>query len=179
MENKFNNENCESCENKNNNIHEEEMPLSKIIISVVIFIAAIVMENIPVLKDSEFILQNKMISEGVPIINMVLFLVSYLICGLPVLKDAVWNLLHGHVFDEKFLMSVASIGAICLGQYPEAVAVMILFQIGEFLEDKALDKSKRSVSDLMNIRPDKAFLLKNGRIVEVKPEEVKINHTFF
>jgi len=164
---------CEENENKN-----EEITLSKIILSAVLFIVAVVMNNIPVLqKDSALIVNNKMLAEGVPIVEMALYLAAFLICGLPVLKEAVWNLFHGHVFDEEFLMSVASVGAICLGQYPEAVAVMVLFQLGEYLEDKAVDKSKRSVTELMNIRPDKAFLLQNGKAVEVKPEDVRIGET--
>lgn len=164
---------CEENENK-----KEEMTLSKIILSAVLFMVAVVMNNIPALqKDSALIVNNKMLEEGVPIVEMALYLAAFLICGLPVLKEAVWNLFHGHVFDEEFLMSVASVGAICLGQYPEAVAVMVLFQLGEYLEDKAVDKSKRSVTELMNIRPDKAFLLQNGKAVEVKPEDVNIGET--
>ncbi|HCQ73987.1 MAG TPA: heavy metal translocating P-type ATPase, partial [Clostridiales bacterium] len=85
-----------------------------------------------------------------------LFLVPYLVLGFEIISDAIIKLLHGELFDEYFLMTVASIGALCIGEYPEAVAVMLFFRIGECFEDYAVDKSRRSIADLMDIRPDYA-----------------------
>lgn len=99
-----------------------------------------------------------------------LFLVAYVIAGGDVLLRALKNIIKGHVFDENFLMSLATVGAICIREYPEAVMVMVLYQIGEFLQDKAVDKSRESIAELMDIRPDYANL--NGK--RVAPEEVKI-----
>ena len=99
-----------------------------------------------------------------------LFLVAYLIVGADVLLRAIKNILKGQIFDENFLMSLATVGAICIKEFPEAVMVMILYQIGEYMQDKAVDKSKSSIAALMDIRPDYANL--NGK--KVSPSEVKI-----
>ena len=99
-----------------------------------------------------------------------LFLIAYIVAGGNVLLCALKNIIKGHVFDENFLMSLATVGAICIREYPEAVMVMILYQIGEFLQDKAVDKSRESIAELMDIRPDYANL--NGK--KVAPNEVKI-----
>src|SRR5574344_1651271 len=153
---------------------EEEHSLKKIILSAVLFAVAVVMQHMPVLQNgSDFLQQNVVLATVVPLVDLALFLASYLLVGLDVVKNAVFNLFHGKLFDEEFLMSVASIGAVCLGEYPEAVAVMLLYQIGELLEDKAVDKSKRSISDLMDIRPDKAFVMRGGNTVEVKGINIK------
>ena len=82
--------------------------------------------------------------------------------------------MHGEIFDEKFLMSIASVGAIFVGEIGEAVAVMIFYNLGEFFQDYAVDKSRNSISALMDIRPDKAFVVRNGKVEEEKPENVKI-----
>lgn len=99
-----------------------------------------------------------------------LFLVAYLIVGADVLLRAIKNIFKGQIFDENFLMSLATVGAICIKEFPEAVMVMILYQIGEYMQDKAVDKSKDSIAALMDIRPDYANL--NGE--KVSPTEVKI-----
>ena len=99
-----------------------------------------------------------------------LFLVAYLIVGVDVLLRAIKNIFKGQIFDENFLMSLATVGAICIKEFPEAVMVMILYQIGEYMQDKAVDKSKDSIAALMDIRPDYANL--NGK--KVSPTEVKI-----
>lgn len=98
------------------------------------------------------------------------FFAAYIIAGLEVLKDALKNIIKGQVFDENFLMSIATIGAICVGEYPEAVMVMLLYRIGEYFQDKAVEKSRHSISELMDIRPDYANL--DGK--KVSPESVKI-----
>lgn len=102
------------------------------------------------------------------------FLVAYLIVGGDVLLKACKNIIKGKVFDENFLMSIATIGALAIGEYPEAVMVMFLYQIGEFLQDKAVEKSKNSISSLMNLRPDYANVYKNDVISKKSPEEVNI-----
>ena len=98
------------------------------------------------------------------------FFAAYIIAGLEVLKDVLKNITKGQVFDENFLMSIATIGAICVGEYPEAVMVMLLYRIGEYFQDKAVEKSRHSISELMDIRPDYANL--DGK--KVSPESVKI-----
>lgn len=102
------------------------------------------------------------------------FLVAYLITGGDVLLKACKNIIKGKVFDENFLMSIATIGALAICEYPEAVMVMFLYQIGEFLQDKAVEKSKNSISSLMNLRPDYANVYKNDVISKKSPEEVNI-----
>ncbi len=98
------------------------------------------------------------------------FFAAYIIAGLEVLKDALKNIAKGQVFDENFLMSIATIGAICVGEYPESIMVMLLYRIGEYFQDKAVEKSRHSISELMDIRPDYANL--DGK--KVSPESVKI-----
>ena len=119
---------------------------------------------------------------GVPeLLQLAVFLTAYLLAGYKVLRKAVRNIIRGSVFDENFLMAVASIGAFCIGEYPEAVAVMLFYQVGECFEDFAVGKSRKSIADLMNIRPDSANLLEEGaegeEIREVDPEEVQVGQT--
>lgn len=103
------------------------------------------------------------------------YLVAYLVIGYQVLRKAFNNIKRGKVFDENFLMAVASIGAFATGEYPEAVAVMLFYQIGELFEDYAVGKSRKSITELMNIRPDYANLkLADGETEKVDPDEVKI-----
>ncbi|MDO5335631.1 MAG: heavy metal translocating P-type ATPase [Coriobacteriia bacterium] len=104
--------------------------------------------------------------------RLIAYMVPYLILGIPVLLDACSNLKSGHMFDENFLMGVATIGALALGEYPEAVAVMCFFQIGELFEDYAVDKSRRSISEMMDICPETANIEQDGELVEVDPYEV-------
>lgn len=115
---------------------------------------------------------------GVPeIVQLAVFLAAYLIVGLKVLKKAIRNILAGSVFDENFLMAIASVGAFCIGEYPEAVAVMLFYQVGELFEDFAVGKSRKSITDLMNIRPDSANLLEGDEVKTVDPEEVLVGQT--
>ncbi len=100
------------------------------------------------------------------------FLPPYLIIGNDVLWKAVRNILHGQVFDEMFLMSVATIGAFALGEYPEAAGVMLFYQIGEWFQSLAVGKSRRSIAELMDMRPDHAVVLRDGAETELDPEEV-------
>lgn len=105
--------------------------------------------------------------------RLLVYLVPYLVIGWDILWKALRNILHGEIFDENFLMSVASIGAFATGEYPEAVVVMLFDQIGELFEDYAVGKSRKSIASLMDIRPDYANIERDGAITEVSPEEVK------
>lgn len=104
--------------------------------------------------------------------EIILCITAYLIVGGSVLEEAVKNIFHGEVFDENFLMSVATIGAIAIGQYPEAVAVMLFYQIGELFQDIAVEKSRASITSLMDIRPDYANIEENGQLKQVAPDSV-------
>ena len=110
-------------------------------------------------------------------INNVIFIISYIIVGFEILRKAVRNIFRGKVFDENFLMSVATLGAFGIGEFPEAVAVMLFYQIGELFQSYAVDKSRKSIASLMDIRPDYANVYKNGEIEKVNPSEVKIGDT--
>ena len=104
----------------------------------------------------------------------VCFIAAYLIAGYDVLLTALRNIRRGEVFDENFLMSVASIGAMAVGESAEGVMVMLLYQLGEYLQDKAVDKSRANIASLMDVRPDYANLLRDGEPVRVSPEEVAV-----
>lgn len=109
-----------------------------------------------------------------PYLDFFLYLIPYLIVGYDVLKGALHGILNKQVFDENFLMAVATVGAIGLGEYPEAVAVMLFYQIGELFQSYAVGKSRKNISNLMDIRPDYANIEKDGELVKVDPDEVQI-----
>ena len=133
--------------------------LIKIIIALILFVVAMAVD-----------FQNDWINNGI-------FIVSYLIVGFEILIKAVKNIFRGKVFDENFLMSVATLGAFAIGEFPEAVAVMLFYQVGELFQDYAVDKSRKSIASLMDIRPDYANLFEDGKEKKVSPEEVKIGDT--
>ena len=128
----------------------------KIIIALILFLLAITIN-----------FNNEMITK-------VIFIIAYLIVGLEILKKALRNITRGKVFDENFLMSVATIGAFAIGEFPEAVAVMLFYQVGELFQSYAVDKSRKSISSLINIRPDFANVEREEKIEKVDPDEVKI-----
>lgn len=109
--------------------------------------------------------------------KLIAFLVPYLVIGYDVLWSAVRNILHGQVFDENFLMAVASIGAFCVAQYPEAVAVLLFYQVGELCQGLAVGKSRKSIAALMDIRPDFARVLRDGKEETVDPQTVEVGET--
>ena len=131
----------------------------KIIIALILFIVAILAN-----------FNNELINDGI-------FIIAYLIVGLEILRKAVRNITRGKVFDENFLMTVATIGAFGIGEFPEAVAVMLFYQVGELFQSYAVDKSRKSISSLMDIRPDFANVERDGKIQKVDPDEVKIGET--
>ncbi len=108
------------------------------------------------------------------ILRFVLFLIPYFTVGYDILKKAFKGIKNKQVFDENFLMAVATVGAMALGEYTEGVAVMLFYQIGELFQSYAVGKSRRNISDLMDIRPDYANLKQNGQLVQVDPDEVEI-----
>ena len=114
------------------------------------------------------------ISKNNNLLRFIIFFVSYIVIGGDVLITAFKNIKKGQVFDENFLMSIATIGAFLIGEYPEAVAVMLFYQLGEFFQNMAVYKSRNSIVDLMNIKPDYANLKVNNSIEKVSPESVKI-----
>ena len=161
---------CECCAHDDDD--EEETSLTKILISLALFVTAIIADKVLFARGVlDFLPQNT-----AKAIFLLLYCASYLLSGLGVLKGAVRGLVKGRVFGEEFLMSIATIGAILMGEYSEAVAVMILFQIGEFFEDKAVDSSRESITELMDIRPDSATVKRGGKSVSVKAEEVEAFH---
>ena len=132
---------------------------TKIIIALILFLIAIIIK-----------FPNEWLNKGI-------FIISYLIVGIEVLKEAIENIFKGEVFDENFLMSIATIGAFAIGEFPEAVAVMLFYQIGELFQSYAVDKSRKSIASLMDIRPDYANVKRENEISKVNPEEVKIGET--
>lgn len=145
---------------------ETKHDLLKIILSTFFLIIAIIVEK----------------KCGLPMWgNLLVFLVPYLIVGFETLKEAVENIFHGEIFDEDFLMCIATIGALCIGflpeakpEFAEAVFVMLFFQVGELFEEIAEGKSEKSISSLMEIRPDYAYVERNGKAQKVSPEEVEV-----
>lgn len=108
------------------------------------------------------------------IISAILYVIAYLIIGFDVLKKAIRNIFHGEIFDENFLMLVATVGAVLIEEFPEAIAVMLLYQIGEKFQDIAVGKSRDAIKELVKIKPEVANVKRNDEIVQVKPEEVEI-----
>lgn len=107
-------------------------------------------------------------------VRLAVFLTAYLTAGWDILWKAVRNIAHGQVFDENFLMAIASVGAMIIGEYSEGVAVMIFYQVGELFQSVAVGKSRRSISDMMDINPESANVERDGEVVEVEPDEVQI-----
>ena len=143
---------------------KQKKVLSKIIIAAIFYIVAIIISKLNFPKSN--------------IISFVLFITAYIIVGKDVLLKAFSNIKRGKVFDENFLMSIATIGAVIIGEYPEAVGVMLFYMVGEFLQSLAVNKSRKSISDMMNIRPDYANLVKeDGSVEKVDPYDVEIGNT--
>ena len=129
----------------------------KIIISLILFIIAFLMN-----------FNNVWINNGI-------YILAYIIVGFEIIKEAVENIIKGKVFDENFLMTIATIGAFGIGEFPEAVAVMLFYQVGELFQSYAVDKSRKSIASLMDIRPDYANVERNGIIEKVDPYDVEID----
>ncbi|MDD3338603.1 MAG: heavy metal translocating P-type ATPase [Lachnospiraceae bacterium] len=107
-------------------------------------------------------------------VKLVLYLIPYLIIGYDILRKAILGIIHGEVFDENFLMAVATVGAMCLGEYQEGAAVMLFYQIGELFQSYAVGKSRKNITALMDIRPDYANIEVDGRLEQVDPDDVEL-----
>lgn len=149
------------CEH-HHHVHEEEnnerIILSRIVLAILLFITAMLFTHSTILKCT--------------VLGM-----AYLIAGYDIIFKALKNIIKGQVFDENFLMGIATLGAIGIKEYPEAVMVMVLYQIGEYLQDKAVEKSQNSITELMDIRPDYANIEKDGDLTKISPYEVKMGNT--
>ena len=141
--------------NRKNNIDENNSSLKRLFLSLLIFILGVI------LPIDEYV-------------KYLLFFSSYLIAGIRVLKISLHNIKNKNIFDENFLMSVATLGAIAIGQFEEAIAVMIFYEIGEYFQSKAVNQSRKSIAELMDIRPDYANLIKNEDFIKVNPKDVQI-----
>ena len=128
----------------------------KIIIAFILFILALV---IP--------FENIWINRGI-------YIISYVIAGYEIVLKAIRNIFRGKVFDENFLMALATIGAFAIGEFPEAVAVMLFYQVGELFQSYAVDKSRKSIASLMDIRPDYANVKRDNKLIKISPDDVKI-----
>lgn len=147
---------------------KQKKVLYRIIISAVLLIVAFLLDR--------FLLKDKSLW-----LTLAVYLIPYLVIGYDVLKKAALNVLHGQVFDENFLMAIATVGAVCIGffpdaepQYTEAVFVMLFYQTGELFQSIAVGKSRRSIAALMDIRPDVALLNRDGQLIETDPEEIAV-----
>lgn len=149
------------CEHDHHHSDEQEnnkLAIAKLVISIVIFVTATILHPTGLNR-------------------LLIYFSAYLIAGGDVVLKAIKHILKGKVFDENFLMVLATVGALAIGEYPEAVMVMVLYQIGEMLQDYAVEKSKKSISSLMNIRPDYANIVVNSELIKKNPEDVKIGDT--
>lgn len=155
---------CCSGEEVVENKAEQKKDIIKIIISAALLVAAVVAEKL--LVGAEIIDKSSLWL-------LPMYLVPYIIAGYEVIAEAIEGITHGEVFDENFLMVVATVGALCIGEYPEAVAVMIFFCIGELFEHIAVARSRKSIKALAEIKPESAHVVREGRSITVEPEEVK------
>ena len=147
---------CNHCHHSHNSKNEhknESLTLIRISIAFLILLFA-VFSNIP----------NN--------IKICCFLFAYLLAGYDILYTAIKNIIKGQIFDENFLMGLATLGALAIKEYPEAVMVMVLYQLGEYFQHRAVKKSRRSILELMDIRPDYAYKEENGKIIKYSPEEI-------
>lgn len=171
------NEDCPPCTNKHNHEHEHhhehehgeeehELSVKALIVAAVLYVLGMISEHLPL---GNFGL-NETICEAIP---MILWCIAYIIAGKGIIIGAIKNIMHGEFMDELFLMAVSSIGAIILGKFEEATAIMVLYQVGEKFEDFAVDKSRDSIEEISKLRPDHATLKVGEETKEVSPDEVE------
>ncbi len=154
---------CLACENEHGHVHEyreDELSLKTIL---------------PIAAGTIFFIIS-FFTDG--LMKIVLLGAAYLLIGLPVLIEAVSGLIHGHPFDEQVLMGIATVGAICIGEYTEAVSVMLFYRIGEWLQDLAVDRSRDRIGDAVSLHPDKVRVLRDGKEEAVAPDEVSPGERF-
>ncbi len=158
---------------------KQKKTLIRIIVAAALLIAVSLLPDIPMRTEIPLLTESV---DGAPDYGLVLlkwpfYLIPYLIIGWDILWKAIRNIGHGQIFDENFLMCVATVGALVLGEYSEAVGVMLFYQVGELFQSYAVGKSRRSIAQLMDIRPDVANVERDGQILEVDPEEVAVGET--
>lgn len=150
-----------------------EISLKKIFISLLLFATGLLVEHLSFVR--ELFNSTAFASfDAHRAVYLILYFIAFIMSGREVIKSAVKNIFKGEIFDEQFLMALASVGAIVIGQVGEAVAIMLFYNIGEYFQDYAVDKSRNSISALLDIRPDKAFVLRAGKVVEVKAQDVAV-----
>jgi Cd2+/Zn2+-exporting ATPase len=147
---------CDCCEK-----NDEKRGIARLVTGAAIFAVGIIIDNIPAIKLPPYVL-------------LAIFVAAYVVLGGNVVLRALKNIVRGQVFDENFLMSVATIGAFVIGEYPEAAGVMLFYQVGELFQETAVRKSKKSITARMDIRPDFANLVRDGETARVAPESVNI-----
>ena len=155
---------------------KQKKTLIRIIVAAALLIVVSLLPEIPMHRDIPLLTEpvDGAPDYGYALLKWPLYLIPYLIIGWDILWKAVRNIGHGQVFDENFLMCVATIGALVLGEYSEAVGVMLFYQVGELFQSYAVGKSRRSIAQLMDIRPDVANVERDGQILEVDPDEVAV-----
>lgn len=152
--------------------NKEKLLLRRILIAAVIFIISLPIhyrETLYSLYGTAFLREPALGYLELPV-----FLLAYVIIGWDIVRKALRNIRGGQVFDENLLMTIATVGAFCLGEYPEGVAVMLFYQVGELFQSCAVSRSRRSISDLMDIRPDYANVMRGSSLVQVDPAEVAV-----
>ena len=163
-----------SCGHEHGHSHEhgeeKELTVKQLIFAAVMFVLGLVIEHLPLEAWLPNVTKIELIHEAA---SLLLYFVAFMITGKDIVIGAVSNLIHGELMDESFLMSVAAIGAILLGEYEEAVAIMILYQVGEKFEDYAVDKSRDSIEEIAKLRPDHATVKVGAETREMDPEEVE------
>lgn len=122
-------------------------------------------------------LLTKFFVTGIPWLSTAILVVAFVVVAAKIILEAIENIRHGEIFGESFLMTVAGIGAVCIGEIPEGVMVFLLYRLGEYLQTKAVSSSRKSISALLDVRPDHANLLENGQSREVEAEDVRIGQT--
>lgn len=141
---------------------KQKRMLIRILIAAVLFLAALITDH--TLHPSMWIV-------------LPIFAAAYLVVGWDILWKAIRNISHGQIFDENFLMAIASLGAFAMQEFDESVAVMLLYQIGELFQSYAVNKSRNAISSLVELRPDVATVERNGELLEVDPDEVAVSET--
>jgi len=149
---------------------KEKKHLWRILISIALFVPGFMFHN----RENISLFSGTFQAPVWGYLELPFFVIIYAIIGWDILWRSIRNISKGQVFDENFLMSVATVGAFCLGEYAEGVAVMLFYQVGEWFQSYSVSRSRRSIADLMDIRPDYANVMRNGTLVQVDPEEVLV-----
>lgn len=139
---------------------KQKKMLGRIIFSIILFVILLVLEHTTNMEESKF--------------SILLYLIPYLVVGYDINYKALRNIRHGQIFDENFLMLLATLGAFCIKEYTEAVAVMLFYQVGELFQSYAVGKSRQSIADMMDICPEYANLEKDGEVTQVDPDDVEV-----